>query len=49
MIEGKVLASVVAEKNDALTDVQITRSLTPETDKEAFRVLNKSPRWPPPL
>lgn len=47
--KGKVFASFVVEKNGALTDVQITRSLTPETDKEALRVLNKSPRWTPGL
>lgn len=47
--QGKVFASFVVEKNGALSDVQITRSLTPETDKEALRVLNKSPRWNPGL
>ena len=47
--QGKVFASFVVEKNGALTDVQITRSLTPETDKEALRVLKKSPRWTPGL
>lgn len=47
--KGKVFATFVVEKNGALTDIQITRSLSPETDKEALRVLNKSPRWTPGL
>jgi protein TonB len=47
--QGKVFASFVVEKNGTLTDVQITRSLTKETDEEALRVLSKSPRWNPGL
>lgn len=47
--KGKVFASFIVEKNGTLTDVQIIRSLSPETDKEAVRVLNKSPRWNPAL
>jgi TonB family protein len=47
--KGKVFASFVVEKNGALTNIQIIRSLTAETDKEALRVLNKSPRWTPGL
>ena len=45
--QGKVFASFVVEKNGALTDIQITKGLTKETDDEALRVLNKSPRWNP--
>ena len=47
--QGKVFASFVVEKNGTLTDVQITRGLTKETDEEALRVLSKSPRWNPGL
>lgn len=47
--QGKVFASFVVEKNGTLTDIEITRSLTKETDDEALRVLNKSPRWNPGL
>ncbi|WP_316826607.1 energy transducer TonB, partial [Pedobacter miscanthi] len=45
----KVFVSFVVEKNGTLTDVQITRGLTKETDDEAIRVLSKSPRWNPGL
>jgi protein TonB len=47
--QGKVFASFVVEKNGTLTDIEITRGLTKETDDEALRVLNKSPRWNPGL
>ncbi|CAH0168810.1 hypothetical protein SRABI27_01547 [Pedobacter sp. Bi27] len=47
--KGKVFASFIVEKNGTLADIQIIRSLSPETDKEAVRVLNKSPRWNPAL
>lgn len=47
--QGKVFASFIVEKNGTLSDVQITRGLTPETDEEALRVLNRSPRWNPGL
>jgi len=47
--QGKVFASFVVEKNGTLTDIKITRGLTKETDDEALRVLNKSPRWNPGL
>ncbi|KQM75019.1 hypothetical protein ASE74_03320 [Pedobacter sp. Leaf216] len=47
--QGKVFVSFVVEKDGQLTDVKVTRSLTPETDAEALRVLEKSPRWNPGL
>ena len=45
--EGKVFASFIVEKDGKLTDVQITRGLSKETDAEAKRVLEKSPKWEP--
>jgi len=48
-IQGKVFASFIVEKNGSLTNIQITRSLSSETDAEALRVLKKSPRWEPAL
>lgn len=47
--QGKVFASFIVEKNGTLTDIQIVRGLTKETDDEALRVLSKSPRWNPGL
>lgn len=43
--QGKVFLSFVVEKNGALTDVEVLRGLTKETDAEAVRVLKESPKW----
>ena len=45
--QGKVFASFIVEKDGTLTDVQVIRGLTTETDAEALRVLRKSPKWQP--
>jgi protein TonB len=45
--QGKVFASFVVEKDGTLTDLQVIRSLSTETDNEALRVLKKSPKWHP--
>jgi protein TonB len=47
--QGRVFASFIVEKDGSLTDVQVIRSLTTETDAEALRVLRKSPKWQPAL
>ncbi len=48
-VQGKVFASFIVEKDGRLTDIQITRGLSKDTDQEAKRVLEKSPRWNPGL
>jgi protein TonB len=45
--QGKVFVSFVVEKDGTLTDLHVIRSLSPETDNEAIRVLKKSPKWYP--
>jgi protein TonB len=35
------------EKNGALTDIKVLRSLGGGTDEEAVRVLKASPKWTP--
>ncbi|WP_082120683.1 energy transducer TonB [Pedobacter sp. BMA] len=47
--QGKVFVSFIIEKNGALNDVIVTRSLSKETDAEAIRVIRKSPNWNPGL
>ncbi len=47
--EGKVFASFIVEKNGSLTDIRIIKSISPETDAEALRLLKKSPKWEPAL
>ena len=46
-IHGQVGANFVVEKDGSLSDIKISRSLTPETDAEAIRVLQDGPKWAP--
>lgn len=46
-IEGKVFVSFVVEKDGSLTDIKIKKSLSPETDSEAIRLVTNSPKWIP--
>lgn len=45
--QGKVILSVVVERNGDLTDIKVIKGLSPTIDKEAVRLLNKSPKWNP--
>ncbi|WP_443936856.1 energy transducer TonB [Pedobacter sp. MW01-1-1] len=45
--QGKVFLSFVVEKDGSLSDITVTRGLTKETNEEAIRVLQKSPKWEP--
>ena len=45
--QGKVVAVFYVEKDGSITGVKITKSLSPECDKEALRVLNMMPHWQP--
>ena len=46
-IQGKVLAVFYVEKTGKVTGIKITRSLTPECDREVLRVLGIMPDWTP--
>lgn len=46
-IEGTVVLRFVVEKDGAVSDVQVVRSLDPSCDKEAKRVINSMPNWIP--
>ena len=45
--QGKVVAVFYVEKDGRITGISITKSLSPECDREALRVLNKMPNWEP--
>lgn len=45
--QGKVEAVFYVEKDGHITGISITKSLSPECDREALRVLNKMPNWEP--
>ena len=46
-IYGPVHVSFIVEKDGALTDFIVTRSVDPSLDKEAIRVLQSMPKWNP--
>lgn len=43
--QGKVFLSFVVEQTGKLTDVEVIKGLTKETNAEAVRVLKESPKW----
>lgn len=46
-VEGRVAVDIVVDEDGNLVDIKILRSLTPEADKEAVRVLSQSRKWTP--
>lgn len=46
-IEGTVWIDFVIEKNGAITNVEVFRSVSPGLDAEAKRVIKNMPRWIP--
>ena len=45
--QGKVYVRFVVEKDGKISNVSIARSVTPELDKEAMRVVKQMPSWSP--
>ena len=45
--QGKVFVTFVVEKDGSLTDIRILKSLSPETDAEAIRLMQACPKWNP--
>lgn len=46
-IQGKVIAVFYVEKDGKVTGIKVTKSLSPECDREALRVLRMMPDWQP--
>lgn len=46
-IQGRVVCSFIVEKDGSITDIKIVRSIDPNLDREAVRVLRSMPRWIP--
>lgn len=44
-IQGRVVCSFVVEKDGSITDIKVIRSIDPNLDKEAVRVLKSMPKW----
>ena len=45
--EGNVILSFVVERDGSISDVKVIKSLDPELDKEAVRVVGNMPKWMP--
>jgi protein TonB len=48
-IHGKVFLTFVVEKDGSLSGITVVRSLSPEIDAEAIRLMQISPKWNPGL
>ena len=46
-IQGRVIAGFVVEKDGSISTPTIVRSVSPEVDAEAIRVLSTMPKWTP--
>ena len=46
-IQGRVICSFIVEKDGAITEVKVEKSVHPALDKEACRVLGMMPKWKP--
>lgn len=46
-IEGRVVVHFVVNADGSLSDISIDKSVSPELDAEAIRVVSKMPRWTP--
>ena len=45
--QGRVVVSFTVEKDGAITNVKVARSVTPSLDAEAVRVVKAMPKWTP--
>jgi len=46
-IEGRVIIQFAVNKNGKVVDAVVVRSVDPDLNKEALRVVNSSPKWTP--
>lgn len=46
-IQGRVIVRFVVEKNGAIGDISILKSIHPALDNEAIRIVKRMPRWRP--
>jgi len=46
-IQGRVICQFIVEKDGAISNVKVVRSVDPNLDAEAVRVINAMPNWQP--
>ena len=45
--QGRVVVNFIVEKDGAVSNVKVVRSVTPTLDAEAVRVIKAMPKWVP--
>lgn len=48
-IQGRVIVQFIVEKDGRLSAIEVTRSIDPQLDKEAIRIISNMPKWKPGL
>lgn len=46
-VQGKVYIEFIIERDGSITDAKVIRSVHPDLDREALRVVNAMPKWKP--
>lgn len=46
-IQGRVIVSVIVEKDGSISNTKIAHSVSPVLDNEALKLVNASPKWKP--
>lgn len=46
-VQGRVMVAFVIEKDGKVSDVKVVKSVSPELDAEAVKVVSASPKWKP--
>ena len=46
-VQGRVMVAFVIEKDGKVSDVRVVKSVSPELDAEAVKVVSASPKWKP--
>ncbi|MBS1525861.1 MAG: energy transducer TonB [Bacteroidetes bacterium] len=46
-IQGNVYLTFIVERDGSLSDIRVIRSVSPDLDAEALRVMKMSPKWSP--
>ena len=46
-IQGSVIVNFVVEKDGTITNAKVLKSVTPDFDAEALRLVNMMPAWKP--
>ena len=46
-VQGRVMVDFIVEKDGKVTNVKVSKSVSPELDAEAVKVVSASPKWKP--